>query len=326
MIEKEEHLGLYEVLGALLEDPSRFLPQITLLEKLVTTPIALSPSLFGALSSLETLALVSNPALAREIPPNFLSQNNLQGKIPREIGGLVRHEQLDLSYNNPSGDIPQEIGGLGKSQVPSSVGQLQLLQKIDLSSNRLRGIILRDVGQLQWLVLFDLSQNLINGSIPDSLSGLEILECWVVEKNPINSEIPYKFGTLPSLDRPNLSNNQLSGALSLPEDFIERLGKRLDVRGNNGLCAINPLYKKKGTSANLISTPLCLKASGATNDTALAGEEEEPNVSERMKPFGQYPVENNSYGFLCVSNEKMKFLVLLYFSCASFCNEHLFFS
>ncbi|TQD82493.1 hypothetical protein C1H46_031929 [Malus baccata] len=142
-----------------------------------------------------------------------------------------------------------------------------------------------------------------SASLSSSLLKLPYLKnCALsLDNSRLNGIVPTSLGTLPSLDRLNLSNNQLSGALSLPEDFIERLGKKLDVRGNNGLCAINPLYKKKkGTSANLISTPLCLNASEATNDTALAGEEEEPNVSERMKPFGQYPVENNSSGFLCV--------------------------
>ncbi|KAM1917629.1 hypothetical protein ACFX13_037206 [Malus domestica] len=398
IMEREELLGLFEVLGGLLEDPSwaqehpqpcdetpwpgiqceigdenppsfhvtkihigpdiltppckssaslsssllklPYLKTLSIFNCFLTTPVTLSPSLFGALSSLETLALVSNPALSGEIPPELskitnlrvlsLSQNNLLGNIPREIGVLVRLEQLDLSYNNLSGEIPQEIGGLGsltildlswnvlEGQVPSSVGQLQVLQKIDMSCNMLRGLIPPNVGQLKRLVLFDLSHNLINGPIPETLSGcgligklpnslssLKNLSSLSLDNNSLNGTVPTSLGTLPKLDQLNLSNNQLSGALSLPEDFIGRLGKRLDVRGNNGLCAINPLYKKGGISANLISAPVCLNASGATNDTALAGEDKEPKVSERMKPFGQYPVENNSSGSPSNSNAKM---------------------
>ncbi|RXH86438.1 hypothetical protein DVH24_017491 [Malus domestica] len=326
--EREEHLGLYEVLGALLEDlswaqehpqpcdenpwpgvqceigdenpPIFHVTKIHIGPDTRTPPCKSSASLSSSLLKLPYLKNCRSLSITIWCIPLFpiqlsqekspqtrqknknlrvpnLSQNNLQGKIPREIGGLVRLEQLDLSYNNISGEIPQEIGGLGSLTI------------LDLSWNA-QGPIPPDVGQFKRLVLFDQSQNLINGPIPDSLSGLEILDALSLDNNKLNGIVPISLGTLPSLDRLNLSNNQLSGALSLPEDFIERLRKRLDVRGNNGLCAINPF------------TPLCLNASKATNDTALAGEEEEPNVSERMKPFGQYPVENNSSEMVEITN------------------------
>ncbi|BFG28133.1 hypothetical protein CerSpe_144070 [Prunus speciosa] len=416
---KEELLGLYEVLGALLEDSSwaqahpqpcdetpwpgvqceigdenppmfhvtkihigpdiltpackssatlsesllklPYLKTLSIFNCFLTSPVTLSRTLLGALSSLEHLALVSNPALSGELPPSLakisnlrvlsLSQNNLLGKIPGKIGGMVSLEQLDLSYNNFSGQIPLEIGGLRtlsildlswnvlEGQVPGSVGQLQLIQKIDLSSNRFTGSMPPDIGKLNKLVLLDLSHNLINGPIPETLSGLEQLQYLVADNNPINTEIPQfvgklmklkslsfsgcgligplpnslsslknltalsldnnsltgtvppDLGTLPSLNELNLSNNQLSGDLSLPEEFIERLGKRLDVRGNNGLCTSNPLYKKKSISTNLI-TPLCLNASGPRDGKTLAGGH--PNESERMKPCSQYPVQKSS--------------------------------
>ncbi|KAF2305454.1 hypothetical protein GH714_005476 [Hevea brasiliensis] len=286
-------------------------------------PVILSPTLFETLSSLEHLALGSNPALCGQIPSSLghiaslrvlsMSQNNLRGNIPHELGGLLNLEQLDLSYNNLSGEIPEEIGGLKsltildvswnslEGQVPYSLGQLNLLQKMDLGSNKLLGRIPQNLGKLKSLLLLDLSHNFMNGPMPVTLSGLEQLQYFILDHNPINSEIPLfvgslkrlasislsgcgltgpipyslsslknltalsldnnsligtippSLGSLPNLDQLNVSNNQLSGELLLPEEFIGRLGKRLDVRGNNGLCTSN----KKNVSIYL-ETPVCL--------------------------------------------------------------------
>ncbi|KAL5577257.1 hypothetical protein UlMin_018956 [Ulmus minor] len=315
----------------------------------LTSPVTLSPALFGGLSSLEQLVLQSNPALSGEIPPSLgklpslrvlsLSQNNLEGKIPREIGEMIVLEQLDLSYNNLTGEVPEEIGGLEnlsildlswntlEGQVPSTLGQLQLLQKIDLGSNRLVGRIPPDLGKLSRLVLLDLSNNFINGPMPETLSGLVHLEYLIAYHNPLNTgvpqfigqlrnlqtlglsscgltgslpnslsslkhlsalyvdnnsltgTIPSNLGTLPCLDNLNLSYNQLSGELLFSGDFFERLGKRLDVRGNNGLCISN----LKNISAYL-ETPACLNAtSEQRNGRSKSLDWEHPNES-RMKP------------------------------------------
>ncbi|KAB1222605.1 Piriformospora indica-insensitive protein 2 [Morella rubra] len=390
MMEEDEIFGLFEVLGALLEDPGwaeshpqpctetpwpgiqceigedppifhvtkihigpdiasppckpsanlsesllklPFLKTLTIFNCFGTSPVTLSPSVFGGVSSLEHLALVSNPALSGKIPRTLskiaslrvlsLAQNNLLGEIPREITGLVNLEQLDLSYNKLSGEIPVEIGGLNgltildvscngiEGNMPSSLGQLSMLQKLDLSSNRFTGAIPPDLGKLNRLVLLDLSNNFINGPIPETLSGLEHLEYLIVDHNPINSGIPLFIGTLgklkslslsgcgltgpilnsisslenltalaldnnslngtippnlgalPNLDQLNLSHNQLSGQLRLPEDFIHRLGNRLDIRGNVGLCRSNQIYKN--SIPTYLETPVCGPINGKTS-------------------------------------------------------------
>eukprot|EP00257_Ricinus_communis_P025783 XP_025013197.1 probable LRR receptor-like serine/threonine-protein kinase At4g36180 [Ricinus communis] len=309
-----------------------YLKFLSIFNCFVTSPVILSHVAFGTLSSLEHLALDSNPTLTGKIPSSLgqvtslrvlsLSQNNLQGNVPGELGGLVNLQQLDLSYNNLSGEIPEKIAGLKsltildlswnnlEGQVPCSLGQLQLLQKVDLSSNKLLGRIPPDLGMLKRLVLLDLSHNFMNGPMPVTLSGLKQLQYLIVDYNPINSGIPLfvgslerltsislsgcgltglipnslsslknltalsldnnsligtvpsNFGSLPNLDLLNVSNNQLSGELLLPEEFINRLGKRLDIRGNNGLCTSKETYKKKNVSANP-ETPSCLDTIGS---------------------------------------------------------------
>lgn len=409
VMEEDELLGLFEVLGALLEDPGwaqvhpqpctdtpwpgvqceigqdppvfhvtkihvgpdiltppckssanlsesllklPYLKTLSLFNCFVTSPLTLSPTIFfGAFSSLEHLALVSNPTLYGEIPSSIseitslsvlnLAQNNLQGEIPSKIGGMVNLEQLDLSYNNIKGEIPGEIGGLKsltildlswngiEGTVPSSLGQLHVLQKIDLGSNRLVGMIPPDIGNLNSLALLDLSHNFINGPIPETLSGLEHLEYLLVDHNPINTCIPLFIGTLrnlkslsfsgcgltgpipnstttlenltaldlgnnnltgtippnlgalPNLDQLNLSYNQLSGQVQLSEEFIDKLGKRLDIRGNSGLCTSNQMYNKQNSSTYL-EAPVCLNTTGPKNDKTVS--DKQPDDGERMKP------------------------------------------
>ena len=298
--------------------------------------LTLSPSLFGSLSSLEHLSLVSNPSLSGEIPATLsnltglkilsLSQNSLVGNIPREIGGMASLEQLDLSYNNLTGQIPGEIGRVEKltildlsrnsldGQIPSSLGLLDSLQKVDFGSNKLVGTIPPEIGNLGTLVLLDLSNNLLNGPIPDTLSGLERLEHFIADHNPLNSRVPEflgllkklqtlslsrcglkgtipgslsslkhlsslslhtngltgtvppSLGTIRTLDLLNLSNNRLTGELLLRPDFIDRLGKRLDIRGNDGLCTAN-----RNVSVDF-EAPVCLSVNASGGEPRRSDE------------------------------------------------------
>ncbi|XP_016699099.2 receptor like protein 29 isoform X2 [Gossypium hirsutum] len=147
-----------------------YLRTLSIFNCFVTSTVILSPTLFGALSSLEHLSLQSNPSLSGNVPPSLgnltrlrilsLSQNNLQGNIPGEFGWLVNLEQLDLSYNNLSGEIPQEIEGLKSLAI------------LELSSNGLTGVLPFALGQLQHLQKVDLCSNRIHGKIPPELGKL----------------------------------------------------------------------------------------------------------------------------------------------------------
>lgn len=316
----------------------RYLKVLSLFNCFVASPVTLPTTLFGPFSSLEHLALQSNPTLYGEIPPSLggvtnlrvlsLAQNSLMGNIPRQIGGLACLEQLDLSYNNFSGQIPKEIGGLKsltildlswngiEGNLPCSIGQLQLLQKMDLSSNRLTGKIPPDLGKLKRLVLLDLSHNFIGGPIPETMSSLELLEYLLIDDNPIKAEIPHfigkylwklksvsfsgcglvgsipnsfsslknltalsldnnslsgpvptSLGLLPNMDQLNISHNRLNGVLHLPDDFIGKLGKRLDVRGNNDLCISDDQPNKNLSS--YLEIPSCVGMMRPINDKSL---------------------------------------------------------
>ncbi|CAJ1962168.1 unnamed protein product [Sphenostylis stenocarpa] len=320
-----------------------YLKTLSIFNCFVASPVNLSSTLFGSFSTLEHLALQSNPTLSGEIPPSLggvtslrvlsLSQNSFEGNIPRQIGGLVSLEQLDLSYNNFTGQIPKEIGDLNsiaildlswneiEGRLPSSLGQLQVLQKMDLSSNRLTGKVPPDIGNLKRLVLLDLSHNFFGGPIPETLSNLELLEYFLIDDNPIKSEIPHFFGNLcklksvsfsgcgligsipnswsslknltalsldnnslsgpvppnlgllPNLDQLNMSQNMLNGVLQLPDEFIRKLGKRLDVRGNTELCISD--QPKKNLSSYL-EIPSCVNTKPRNGKSFAEGAPEDP--------------------------------------------------
>nr|KJB69843.1 hypothetical protein B456_011G045500 [Gossypium raimondii] len=257
-----------------------YLRTLSIFNCFVTSTVMLSPTLFGALSSLEHLSLQSNPSLSGNVPPSLgnltrlrvlsLSQNNLQGNIPGELGWLVNLEQLDLSYNNLSGEIPQEIEGLKTLAIlelssndltgvlPFALGQLQHLQKVDLCSNRIHGKVPPELGKLN-----SFSGCGLIGPIPNSLSSLKNLSALSLDNNTLTGTIPSNLGSLPNLDQLNLSHNKLSGELLLPQDFINRLGKRLDVRGNNGLCIS---YHLASNISTYLQTRTCLGNEGKVDN------------------------------------------------------------
>ncbi|XP_071735964.1 uncharacterized protein [Rutidosis leptorrhynchoides] len=262
-----------------------YLKTLSLFNCFTITPFSLSSSLFEnkSLSSLEHLALVSNPSLHGTIPSSLgliqtlkvlsLSQNMLSGEIPKEICELVSLEQLDLSYNLLTGSIPQEIGGLKSltifdlsynmigGQLPSSLGQLQYLQKIDLGYNVLNGKVPQEIGNLSNLVLLDLSHNFLSGPLSESLSGLKQLEYLVIQDNPINTSMPFFIGSLGRLKVLSFSRCGLMGPILTSLSILKNLtALSLDHNSLNGSVPTNigslPNLEQLNLSQNQLSGEL----------------------------------------------------------------------
>ncbi|ESQ29608.1 hypothetical protein EUTSA_v10023329mg [Eutrema salsugineum] len=83
-----------------------------------------------------------------------LSNNELSGEIPGELGDLHRIRSLNLSHNSLSGLIPKSFTNLTD------------IESIDLSFNVLHGSISQDLGKLHYMVVFNVSYNNLSGSIP----------------------------------------------------------------------------------------------------------------------------------------------------------------
>ncbi|KAG7567722.1 Leucine-rich repeat [Arabidopsis thaliana x Arabidopsis arenosa] len=83
-----------------------------------------------------------------------LSNNELSGVIPTELGGLLKLRTLNLSHNSLS------------SSIPSSFSKLKDIESLDLSHNMLHGSIPHQLTSLTSLAVFDVSYNNLSGIIP----------------------------------------------------------------------------------------------------------------------------------------------------------------
>jgi len=155
----------------------------------------------------------------------FLSNNQLNGPIPPEIGNLSALELLWLWGNQLSSPIPPEIGNLAvlrtlnlsgnqlSGPVPPTIGELAALAVLSLSNNQLSGPIPPEVGSLAALTELYLSGNQLSGSIPPWLGNLATLTVISLYNNQLSGPIPPEIGNLSALTSLGLSDNQLSGPI-----------------------------------------------------------------------------------------------------------------
>ncbi|GFY80315.1 hypothetical protein Acr_01g0001240 [Actinidia rufa] len=129
------------------------------------------------------------------------SGNNLSGSIPSSIGKMVSLTKLDLHENNFSGTIPE------------SIGKLKVLEYLDLSENQIFGNIPKSIGGLSKLVLLYLNSNRLTGSVPSSVSGLSSLQFFRLSENKLTGTLPPSIGLLPKIQRLIFENNLFTGKL-----------------------------------------------------------------------------------------------------------------
>ena len=196
-----------------------------------------------------------------------LSDNQLSGEIPSELGSLSNLEWLWLQRNQLSG-VPPELGSLSNlerlhlsgnqlTQIPGELGKLSRLERLDLSDNQLSGVP-PELGSLSNLTHLYLHDNQLSGEIPAELGSLSNLEWLWLQRNQLSGEIPAELGSLSNLERLDLSDNQLSG---VPPELgsLSNL-ERLDL-SDNQLSGVPP---ELGSLSNL--THLYL------HDNQLSGE------------------------------------------------------
>ncbi|PPR88680.1 hypothetical protein GOBAR_AA32008 [Gossypium barbadense] len=188
-----------------------------------------------------------------------VAHNQLLGPIPFDIGRLWKLNifyaeskcqnlpLLDRSYNNLSGPIPPEILGLSSlsivlslssnsltGELPVELEKLKNLGLLDVSHNRLSGLLPNNLGSCLSLVELYLEGNLFEGPIPPSLSSLRGLGALDVSNNNLSGgilEFLVRFGALKYL---NLSFNNFEGVI--PSEGVFKNTSAIFVEGNNKLC------------------------------------------------------------------------------------------
>ncbi|XP_076945776.1 putative LRR receptor-like serine/threonine-protein kinase IRK [Bidens hawaiensis] len=150
-----------------------------------------------------------------------VSDNELSGEIPFDIGKFISLRFLNMSKNSLTGGIPK------------TVGELKALDTLDLSVNGLNGSIPVEIGATSLKNLI-LSRNDFSGSVPVTMSELADLEYVDLSFNKLNGTLPKPLANLVHLVTFNVSHNQLEGELP-GGAFFNRISPS-SVAANLNLC------------------------------------------------------------------------------------------
>uniref|UniRef100_A0A803LBI8 Protein kinase domain-containing protein n=2 Tax=Chenopodium quinoa TaxID=63459 RepID=A0A803LBI8_CHEQI len=205
------------------------------------------PSELGHLENLEELVLAYNSLAPNKLPKEFgmlknlkflwMTQCNLIGEIPKSFAKLSSLEHLDLAENNLEGEIPSELfllknlkflylySNMLSGELPNPAKALNLVE-LDVSGNKLTGIIPEDFGKLQKLEILKLSQNQFHGTIPPSIAQLTSLKSLSLFMNRFSGSLPTEMGLHSELEGIEVSDNAFTG--QLPENLCYN-GKLLGV-------------------------------------------------------------------------------------------------
>ncbi|KAL4331938.1 hypothetical protein GQ457_07G017320 [Hibiscus cannabinus] len=154
-----------------------------------------------------------------------LSNMNLTGTIPPQLGNLSFLASLNLSYNNLHDHLPIQLGQLNRLKlidlsnnfftggIPASLDGCQNLQRLYLHTNGFGGSIPRSIGNLTRLTNLYLAENDLKGEIPPEIGNLKRLEILYASNNSLSGEIPQEIGNLTNLEVLYFDINNLSGKI-----------------------------------------------------------------------------------------------------------------
>ena len=149
-----------------------------------------------------------------------LTNNNLSGPMPLELGSLDEMTNLLLDGNALTGSIPSSLGDRANDikylelhdnqltgSIPPELGNSNSLWFVRLHYNQLTGSIPAELGENNKLVDFHLNDNALSGSIPAGLSSLRKLTELNLQNNAgLSGAIPTDFAPAASTETPGLQD------------------------------------------------------------------------------------------------------------------------
>ena len=179
---------------------------------------------------------------------NWLSNEALSKWYGIGTDASGRVEQLSLSQNELSGTIPVELGNLTN------------LQRLSLWNNELSGTIPVELGNLTNLQRLSLWNNELSGTIPVELGNLTSLRSLYLWSNELSGAIPAELGNLTSLQQLYLNQNELSGPLPLTLSALSQLSvldiRSISIGSTRTAHTVRRLYKQFGAGATNLCAPL----------------------------------------------------------------------
>ena len=156
------------------------------------------------------------------------------GPIPDALGDLELLQTLNLDGNHLSGNLPNKIFS----------DQLEIL---NLSGNNLSGTIPLEVGNALFLQILDLQDNSFSGHLPTQVQRLQFLEILNIGLNAFAGPIPTFLGwDMPRLELTNLSSSGFTG--DMPDTYCSDPIITIDVATNmtNASNLLEPIPNVQG--------------------------------------------------------------------------------
>ncbi|XP_030460795.1 LRR receptor-like serine/threonine-protein kinase RGI1 [Syzygium oleosum] len=266
--------------------PQGFVTEINIQSVTLQLPM---PTNLSSLKSLKNL-VISQANLTGTIPDDIgdcialsvidLSSNSLVGAIPETIGNLRDLEELTLNSNRLTGKIPVGLSNcrvlkslllfdnrLGGS-IPPELGKLSSLEVFRAGGNRdIVGKIPEELGDCTNLTVLGLADTQVAGSLPPSLGKLKKLQTLSIYTTMISGEIPPDIGNCPELVDLFLYENSLSGSIPPELGKLRKLEQLL--LWQNNLEGIIP--EEIGNCSSLRMIDLSLNFLSGTMPMSLGG-------------------------------------------------------
>ncbi|KAG9159659.1 hypothetical protein Leryth_022525 [Lithospermum erythrorhizon] len=181
-----------------------------------------------------------------------LSYTYLKGTFPYHIFHLPNVQQISLSDNSFDDFVSSEsvkwntssslqklelVGVVFPGKLLDTIGNLNQLTYLDVSSCALNGTLPQSFGNLTQISHLDLSDNDFSGHIPLEILGLEHLTFLDLQRNDLNTSIPhFASNNMKMLKALKLSANKLTS--SSVSSILSNL-TQLEIID----LSYNPLYK-----------------------------------------------------------------------------------
>ncbi|KAJ3028531.1 UNVERIFIED_CONTAM: hypothetical protein HDU68_001464 [Siphonaria sp. JEL0065] len=132
---------------------------------------------------------------------SIITSTSWSCQLPSQIGLLINLVRLDLYAANITGSIPKELGNLAN------------LEFLSLNNNHFSGAIPSELGKLSKLTYLNLGVNVLTSLIPKEIGNLAQLQVINLSQNELSGTIPPELGNLAKLMNMQLNYNFLSGAI-----------------------------------------------------------------------------------------------------------------